>query len=54
MMAEGFFIQRKDQIQYLVARLEELLDAGGVVSVDLKNGRTRTCLLYTSPSPRDS
>ncbi len=41
-MAEGFFIQRKDQIQYLVARLEELLDAGGVVSVDLKNGRTRT------------
>ena len=41
-MSEGFFISRMDQIPHLTKRVEEIVDAGGVVSIELKNGRTRT------------
>ena len=41
-MGEGFFIQRREQIPNLTKRVEEIVESGGVASIEISNGRTRT------------
>jgi hypothetical protein len=41
-MAEGFFIEHKRQIDHLLSRVTEIVEAGNVVSLSLLVGRTRS------------
>ena len=47
---------RRDEVEVVAPRLEEpgreRVERGGGIA--LRGGRARACLLYTSPSPRDS
>lgn len=41
-MAEGFFIDRKGQIEHLINRVTEIVEGGNVVSLSMLIGRTRS------------
>ncbi len=41
-MSEGFFIDRKGQIDHLIKRVTEIVEGGNVVSLSMLVGRTRS------------